>query len=111
MSTVFSKDLRTSVGADWTDATSCSNWASDKSSTTRASKTFVASSGVIVANTSGFNATSVACSLVITGGNVDVLVGREEVDVGSGMGGCVVVGTDVLCVVVVVEGAAVDVVV
>jgi hypothetical protein len=47
----------------------------------------------------------------MSGGIVDVLVGMGEGNVGSGMGGCVVSGTDVLDIVVVVEGAAVDVVV
>jgi hypothetical protein len=78
---------------------------------TRASKTWVASSGVMVANTSGLIAVSNACSGVMLGGIVDVLVGMGEGNVGSGMGGCVVSGTDVLDIVVVVEGAAVDVVV
>jgi hypothetical protein len=78
---------------------------------TRASKTWVASSSVMVARTSGSRAISVACSSVMLGGIVDVLVGMGVGNVGSGMGGCVVGGTDVLDVVVVVEGAAVDVVV
>jgi hypothetical protein len=108
---VFSKALRTSIGAACTDSTSCSNWVSDRSSTDRASNTWVASSSVIVANTSGLRATSVACSGVITGGKVEVVTGRVDVDVDSGMDGSVVVGTDVLDIVVVVEGTAVDVVV
>ena len=78
---------------------------------TRASKTSVACSGVMVANASGLRAVAIACSGVGFGGIVDVLVGMGEGNVGSGMGGCVVGGTDVLDVVVVVEGAAVDVVV
>jgi hypothetical protein len=45
------------------------------------------------------------------GGIVDVLVGMGVGNVGSGVDGCVVGGTDVLDVVVVVEGTAVDVVV
>ena len=73
---------------------------------TRASKTWVASSSVMVANTSGC-----ACSGVIIGGNVEVVTGRVDVDVDSGMDGSVVVGGSVLVVVVVVEGATVDVVV
>jgi hypothetical protein len=77
---------------------------------TRASKTWVASSWEIVANTSGFRAVSIACSGVMLGGIVDVLVGMGEGNVGSGMGGSVVGGTDVFDVVVVVEGT-VDVVV
>jgi tRNA(Phe) wybutosine-synthesizing methylase Tyw3 len=78
---------------------------------TRASKTWVASSSVMVARTSGFRASSVACSSVMSGGKVEVLTGRVDVDVDSGMDGSVVVGTDVLDIVVVVEGTAVDVVV
>ncbi len=78
---------------------------------TRASKTWVASSWVMVAKTSGSRAIFVASSSVMLGGIVDVLVGMGVGNVGSGMGGCVVGGTDVLDVVVVVEGATVDVVV
>ena len=111
MSTVLSKASRTSVGAALTEAISSSNWVSVRSSMTRASKTWVACSGVIVANTSGLRAVAIACSGVGFGGIVDVLVGMGVGNVGSGMGGCVVGGTDVLDVVVVVEGAAVDVVV
>lgn len=111
MSTVLSKASRTPNGASCTEATSCSNWSSVSSSITRASKTWVASSSVMVANTSGLRATSCACSGVIIGGNVEVVTGRVDVDVDSGMDGSVVVGGSVLVVVVVVEGAAVDVVV
>ena len=78
---------------------------------TRASKTWVASSAVMVARTSGFKAISVACSSVMLGGIVDVLVGMGVGNVGSGVGSVVVGGIDVLDDVVVVEGAAVDVVV
>ena len=78
---------------------------------TRASKTWVACSGEMVANTSGSRAIFVASSSVMLGGIVDVLVGMGVGNVGSGMDGCVVSGTDVLDVVDVVEGAAVDVVV
>lgn len=78
---------------------------------TRASNTSVASSAVIVARTSGFRASTTAWSAVIWGGKVDVLVGMGTGNVGSGMGGSVVVGANVLDDVDVVEGTTVDVVV
>jgi len=68
MSTDSSKASRTSCGASCTAATSCSIWASDKSSTFKASNTLVASSAVMLANTSGLVANSTACSWLMTGG-------------------------------------------
>ena len=82
MSISFSKASRTSVGASCTAATNCSNWVSVRSSRTRASKTWVASSAVTVARTSALSATAVACSEVMVGrmtGRVVVVVGGTVV--------------------------------
>ena len=98
-----SKASRTSWGASCTATTRASNCWSDSSSTSNASKTSVASSGVRVATTSGSVAIAVACAwLMISGMVVD--------DVGIGTGRVVVVGGSVLDVVVVVEATTVEVV-
>ena len=74
----FSKAARTSVGASCTAAMSCSNWVSVRVSSSRAWNTWVASSAVIVARTSGLVATAVASAAVMVGritGRVVVVVG------------------------------------
>lgn len=63
-----SKASLTSWGASCTASTSASIWASDRSSTFNALNTWVASSGVMVANTSGLVANATASSWLMTGG-------------------------------------------
>ena len=80
-----SKDSRTASGASCTADTNCTRSVSDRSSRTNASKTWVASSAVMVANASGLVAKATACSAVTTGGTttggnvVEVVVEVVEV--------------------------------
>ena len=81
-----SKLFLTDTGADWTAETRATSCSSLKSSTTKASKTCVASSALMVDNASGLVAKATATSgLTIggttTGGSVVVVVVVEVVDV------------------------------